>query len=508
MAIETNYLEDLLGQRIWLNGAAEADELLPTKKRWDLFGFDAVYNAQTDRVELRVASGFDWQESVRVATTANIAAARVGNTLTASGNGSINTAGIDGVTTLALNNRVLFKDQTTGADRGLYYLTDLGSASTPWIAVRVPTADLSAEVTTGLTVYVEEGTANAESGWVLTTPAPIVLNSTVLTFENKVPANAVNGPASSTDNAIARWNGAGGNTLQNSQVLISDTADVSGANSLAIGNDPATAGGLRLANAETIQARNAANSANITALEVTTADLVQLGGTTAIVRVGAAILQVGATALAATGAIRTRNTAEVVARNAADSADVRVIGTDASDRVVVAPGNATVRVPGAVLEIGTTVASAGAIRLPNNDQAQARNAANSANIFVIGSDSSDRVLVGGSGAAAVRLRDTSNNVRFEVNATGVGFFAVAPVAQQADVGALVDNTGATPDNTIENVPAAAGDAGGIATVSAAANVATVASVNTALTAIENDVSDLTEQCNAFRTVFRNLGLMA
>lgn len=60
---------------------------------------------------------------------------------------------------------------------------------------------------------------------------------------------------------------------------------------------------------------------------------------------------------------------------------------------------------------------------------------------------------------------------------------------------LTDSTGATPNTTIENVPAATGDAGGAATVSAAADVATVASVNTALTAIENSLSDLADQIN-------------
>ena len=65
--------------------------------------------------------------------------------------------------------------------------------------------------------------------------------------------------------------------------------------------------------------------------------------------------------------------------------------------------------------------------------------------------------------------------------------------------ALTDSTGVTPDTTVENVPAAAGDAGGIAMVSAAANVATVASVNTALTAVENSISDLTAQVNKLIT---------
>lgn len=42
------------------------------------------------------------------------------------------------------------------------------------------------------------------------------------------------GPSSSTDNAVARWNGAGGHTLQDSVVIVSDTGAVSGITDLAM----------------------------------------------------------------------------------------------------------------------------------------------------------------------------------------------------------------------------------------------------------------------------------
>lgn len=130
-----------------------------------------------------VAQGFDVKASVRVASTANLAATRTSNTLTASANGSLNTAGIDGVTTLALNDRVGLKDQTTGADNGLWVITDLGSAGTPWVMVRATDADVSSEVTSGLFFSVTEGTTNGNSGWTLTTDDPITLNTTALVFQ-------------------------------------------------------------------------------------------------------------------------------------------------------------------------------------------------------------------------------------------------------------------------------------------------------------------------------------
>ena len=47
-----------------------------------------------------------------------------------------------------------------------------------------------------------------------------------------------------------------------------------------------------------------------------------------------------------------------------------------------------------------------------------------------------------------------------------------------------------------------------ATVSAANAVATVASVNTALTAIENNIADLTAKVNALAAVVRTFGFIA
>jgi hypothetical protein len=70
---------------------------------------------------------------------------------------------------------VLVKDQSTGADNGIYVV-----AAGAW--ARSADADTSAEVTAGLYCYVTEGTANGDSGWILTTNDPITLGSTALTF--------------------------------------------------------------------------------------------------------------------------------------------------------------------------------------------------------------------------------------------------------------------------------------------------------------------------------------
>lgn len=103
----------------------------------------------------------DGKQSVRVATTAAIA---LSGLLT-----------IDGVM-LAAGDRVLVKDQAATKDNGIYVV-----AAGNW--TRAADADAAIEVTPGLFVSVEQGTANADSIWQLVTDAPITLGTTGLVFE-------------------------------------------------------------------------------------------------------------------------------------------------------------------------------------------------------------------------------------------------------------------------------------------------------------------------------------
>lgn len=137
---------------------------------------DAVNKGQLDAV----ASGVDWKDSVRVATAAALPSnTRTGNVLTATANGAL--AAVDGVT-LVNGEYLLVKDEATGANNGLYVVTDVGSGGTPFVLTRRTDADTSGEVTGGMAVWANEGTANADTGWVLTTNDPITLNTTALSF--------------------------------------------------------------------------------------------------------------------------------------------------------------------------------------------------------------------------------------------------------------------------------------------------------------------------------------
>jgi phage-related tail fiber protein len=103
----------------------------------------------------------DGKQSVRVATTENIVLSGAQQ--------------IDGIAVLS-GQRVLVTAQTAAKDNGIYVV-----ANGPW--VRAIDTNTSAKVTPGLTVMVEEGTANGDSLWHLVTNGPITLGTTALSFE-------------------------------------------------------------------------------------------------------------------------------------------------------------------------------------------------------------------------------------------------------------------------------------------------------------------------------------
>ena len=128
-----------------------------------------------------VANGLDVKASVRVATTANLAGTynNANGTITASSNGAIS---IDGVT-LTTNDRVLVKDQSTATQNGFYKVTTVGSGGAAFVLTRTPDADEASEVTGGAFTFVEEGTANADNGYVATHNGTPTLGTTNITFE-------------------------------------------------------------------------------------------------------------------------------------------------------------------------------------------------------------------------------------------------------------------------------------------------------------------------------------
>ena len=125
---------------------------------------DAATKAYVDAAK----TGLDVKDSVRVASTAAI-----------SGFPDLSSAPtIDGVT-LQDQDRVLIKDEGTASNNGIWVWNNSGT-----IFSRAADADNSpsGEVTSGMFTFVEEGSVNADSGWVLTTNGAITLGSTSLAF--------------------------------------------------------------------------------------------------------------------------------------------------------------------------------------------------------------------------------------------------------------------------------------------------------------------------------------
>lgn len=117
-----------------------------------------AYKEYTDEV----VAGIDWKQSVRAASTENI-------DLTST------VGGLDGIS-FADEDRVLVKDQTNAAENGIYIY---------YVATGKLTRTLDATqdtLTSGAAVYVEEGTENNGTAWILSTPDPITVDSTNQTW--------------------------------------------------------------------------------------------------------------------------------------------------------------------------------------------------------------------------------------------------------------------------------------------------------------------------------------
>lgn len=125
-----------------------------------------------------VKQALDIKESVRVATTANLSATYNAGVLTASANGAIS---VDGVN-LASGERLLVKNQTTGSQNGIYTVTTVGDGSNAFVLTRAVDFDSDADISAGAFCFVEEGTVNADYGFVLTTDESITLDTTSLVF--------------------------------------------------------------------------------------------------------------------------------------------------------------------------------------------------------------------------------------------------------------------------------------------------------------------------------------
>ena len=185
---------------------------------------DAATKAYVDGLK----SGLDVKYPVRLATTgtnltATASGSQAGKTLTNSGTQAALT--IDSVPAV-VGDRVLIKDQTTTKDNGIYVVSNIGSVSTNWVLTRATdfdgttTNNYNGTVTAGAFVFVEQGTQNANNGYVVTEAV------------NDVPTLVVD-----TDNIVfVQFSGAGEITAGNGLSKSGNTLSVVGtANRITVG---------------------------------------------------------------------------------------------------------------------------------------------------------------------------------------------------------------------------------------------------------------------------------
>jgi len=139
-------------------------------------------HAVTKQYVDNTASGIVSKPQVLGATTANIDAtyengtAGVGATLTHNTNG-VFPAEAGGASGWEVGKGILVKNQTNKAENGRYFISDMGSASTPYVLTRCGYCDEANEIP-GAYIFVQSGT-NAGTGWiqVVENPATFVVGT-------------------------------------------------------------------------------------------------------------------------------------------------------------------------------------------------------------------------------------------------------------------------------------------------------------------------------------------
>lgn len=129
-------------------------------------------------------AGLSWKTAARASTTAaltvtyNNGVSGVGATLT--NNDTLAALVLDGVS-LAVNDRVLVKNQASALQNGIYVVTTVGSGAIAWVLTRAVDADNSpVNELNSAAIFVSEGSVGANRSWTQTTASVVVGTSNIV----------------------------------------------------------------------------------------------------------------------------------------------------------------------------------------------------------------------------------------------------------------------------------------------------------------------------------------
>lgn len=144
----------------------------------------STQDAATKNYVDTVAQGLSPKQSAKLATAAALAANTYNNGV--SGVGATLTGALTGVLTVdgvavALNDRVVVKNEVTTANNGIYLCTTAGALGVAYILTRTVDADTSAELD-GAFIFIEAGTVNTATGWVIANSTAITIGTDPIVF--------------------------------------------------------------------------------------------------------------------------------------------------------------------------------------------------------------------------------------------------------------------------------------------------------------------------------------
>lgn len=188
-------------------------------------------------------AGVSWHNPVALATTValpsctyNNGTSGVGATLTATANGAL----IVDLGTTEAGYSILVKNQATATQNGIYTVTNAGSAGAPFVLTRRVDSDNSpaGEVAEGDAVFVKGGSANINSGFILTGTASGANGSIVLGTDDLSYAQFTGtGAFTAGDGLVVTNNSVNVMSASNSRIVVNadniDLATVAQSNSSA-----------------------------------------------------------------------------------------------------------------------------------------------------------------------------------------------------------------------------------------------------------------------------------